>query len=167
MVKVLMGIEKLDTTSARGARVVSIGIATAQGKADLSNFEFNMKAKIATVLKQPYILDPVTGNITVAQLDPLNGIAFPKGADTATFKGAWAKIDFANGTYNTAYATPISIGSTGKVTDIALKQSTVPSGATTAININVLAIQFFQTTNGVPYSINNGAYDALAIIGVE
>lgn len=167
MVKALIPVAKLDTTSARGSRLVAIGIATPQGKAALNNFEFNTKAQLSTVLKQPYVLDPVTGNVSIAQLDPVNGIVFPKGADTATFKAAWAKIDFSTGTYNTAFATPASVTATGKPADLILKPTTVPSGSTTAINFNVLAIQFLQTTNGVLYSLNDGAYDALTIIGVE
>jgi hypothetical protein len=165
--KLNLAITKLDTTSARGKRLFSIGIQTVAGKAMLNGFEFNESAKLGSVLKQPYVLDTVTGNITIAQLNPTNGISWPKGGDTVTFKGCWAKVDFDNMVYNTSYATPVSASITAKPLDIQLKPASVPAGPNTAININAISIQFGQTVNGVVYSLNNGGFDVLTIIGVE
>jgi hypothetical protein len=49
-------------------------------------------------------------------------------------------------------------------TDLLLAAGTAPTG--TGTDVFLLMVEFFQEVNGVQYSMNNGAYNALAIVDV-
>lgn len=50
--KVLSEVKNLDSSSARGERKVELGLATVLGKQALKEFDFNIDAKLSTVLRQ-------------------------------------------------------------------------------------------------------------------
>ena len=62
MLQLMSKIKNLDTTSARGLRKVSIGIATAEGKLFLKGFDFNNYAALKSVFFAPYTLDTTSGD---------------------------------------------------------------------------------------------------------
>ena len=87
----------LDTTSARGDRQPSIGLATADGKALLNGFNFNANSVLSGVLFKAFNVDAASGVITINNLIPQKDIAFPSGATHLAITGAMANIDFTNG----------------------------------------------------------------------
>jgi len=165
LTKVMTDIKNLDATSVRGQRNVGVAIALPTAKALLKNFNFNKKAILGSILFQPYVVNPTTGEITINGLEPVNDIAFPSGATHITLKGAWTKIDFASGTYNVQLSNVVNLPINGTTTNIVLTPSTAPAGSGT--DLYLLQIEFFQEVNGVQYSLKNGAYNALGIVEVQ
>jgi hypothetical protein len=58
----------LDTTSARGDRQPSIGLATPDGKALLNGFNFNANSVLSGVLFKAFAVDAASGIITINPL---------------------------------------------------------------------------------------------------
>ncbi len=164
LTKVMTNIIKEDLTSLRGERTVGVGIATAAGKALLDGFGFNISAILGSILFKPYTLDPVTGVITINDVTPINDIAFPQGATHFSLKGAFAKVDFVSGISAIEYTNIVNLPIDGTNTNVVLTPTGVPAGAGTSIYL--LEIEFFQEVNGVQYTLKNGAYNSLQIIGV-
>jgi hypothetical protein len=69
MLKVMSGVNNLDTVSARGARNVGDGLLTASGKILLQGFDFNGRAPLASVLYCPYALNTATGGISLTNFN--------------------------------------------------------------------------------------------------
>ncbi len=157
-------IKNLDTTSVRGERSVDVGIATVEGKAILKGFNFNDKAILGAILYKPYSVDTSTGVISIANLVPANEIAAPSGSTHMSLKGAFAIVDFDLGTSNVEYTNTQNLPIDGTSTTVTLTPAAVPTG--TGTKLYLLQIEFFQEVNSVQYSLNNGAYNALAIIEV-
>lgn len=162
--QVMTQIKNLDTTSLRGDRTVDVGIATPEGQALLKGFNFNDKAILGAILYKPYAVNTTTGVISIADLVPLNDIAVPSGTTHVSVKGAFAIVDFAAGTSDVGYTNSTNLPIDGTSTSVTLTPATVPAGAGTKLYL--LQIEFFQEVNAVQYSLNNGAYNALAIIEV-
>ncbi|WP_206106588.1 hypothetical protein [Ilyomonas limi] len=157
-------VKNLDTTSVRGERSVDVGLGTAAGKALLKDFNFNINSILGAVLYKPYAVTTATGVIKITDFVPANDVAFPSGATHVSLQGAFAIIDFDLGTSEVEYTQvenlPIDMTS-GTVT---LTPAATPTG--TGIKLYFLQISFYQEVNGVQYSLNNGAYNAFAIIEV-
>jgi hypothetical protein len=162
--QIMTQIKNLDTTSMRGERTVDVGIGTAEGKALLKDFNFNDKAILGAILYKPYAVNTSTGVISIANLVPINDIAAPSGSTHVSLKGAFAIVDFAAGTSDVGYTNIENLPIDGTSTSVTLTPATVPSG--TGIKLFLLQVEFFQEVNAVQYSLNNGAYNALAIIEV-
>ncbi|MFZ5551578.1 MAG: hypothetical protein ACOZCO_00575 [Bacteroidota bacterium] len=165
LTKIMTEIKNLDATSARGQRNVGVAIALPGAKALLKNFNFNKKAILGSILFQPFLINTGTGEITINALEPINDIVFPTGATHITLKGAWAKIDFANGTYDVQLSNVVNLLIDGNATNVLLTPVAAPAGAGT--DLYLLQIEFFQEVNGVQYSLKNGAYNALSIVEVQ
>lgn len=163
--QIMTQIKNLDTTSLRGERSVDVGIATAEGKALLKNFNFNDKAILGAILYKPYAVDTTTGVISIANLVPINEIAAPTGTTHVSLKGAFAIVDFDLGTSDVGYTNVTNLPIDPTSTSVTLTPDTVPAG--TGTKLFLLQIEFFQEVNAVQYSLNNGAYNALAIIEVD
>jgi hypothetical protein len=164
LTKVMTGIKNLDGTSVRGQRNVGVAIALPSAKAMLKNFNFNKKAILGSILFQPFVVTPGTGEITINGLEPINDIAFPAGATHITLKGSWAKIDFATNGYEVQLSNVVNLPIDGAATNVVLTPVAAPAGAGT--DLYLLQIEFFQEVNGVQYSLKNGAYNALSIVEV-
>lgn len=162
--QIMTQIKNLDTTSLRGERSVDVGIATAEGKAFLKGFNFNDKAILGAILYKPYAVNTTTGVISIADLVPVNDIAVPSGTTHVSMKGAFAIVDFAAGTSDVGYTNITNLPVDGTSTSVTLTPASVPTG--TGTKLYLLQIEFFQEVNAVQYSLNNGAYNALAIIEV-
>ena len=162
--QIMTQIKNLDTTSLRGDRTVDVGIATAEGKALLKNFNFNDKAILGAILYKPYTVTTATGVIDIANLVPITDIAAPSGTTHVSLKGAFAIVDFDLGTSDVGYTNVENLPIDGTSTSVTLTPASVPSG--TGTKLYLLQIEFFQEVNAVQYPLNNGAYNALAIIEV-
>lgn len=162
--QIMTQIKNLDTTSLRGERSVDVGIATAEGKALLKGFNFNDKAILGAILYKPYAVNTTTGVISIADLVPVNDIAVPSGTTHVSMKGAFAIVDFDAGTSDVGYTNITNLPVDGTSTAVTLTPASVPAG--TGTKLYLLQIEFFQEVNAVQYSLNNGAYNALAIIEV-
>jgi hypothetical protein len=158
-------IIKLDTTSVRGTRTPTVGLAAAAaGKALLKGFNFNTNAVLGAVLYKPYAVNTTTGVITIAALVPINDIACPSGATHMSITGAYGNINFATGAVDVKLTNVVNLVINGTSGAVTLTPTAVPAG--TGIKVYLLKIEFFQMVNTVQYSLKNGAYNALAIVEV-
>ena len=164
LTQVMTQLKNLDTISVRGERSVDKGIATSEGKALLKDFNFNINAILRSILYKPYSVITATGVTTNTNLIPATDISEPSGATHVRIKGAFGVVDFDLGTSEVFYTNVVTLPVNNTSTTISLTPTAVPTAAGTKIYL--LLIEFFQEVNGTLYSLNNGAYNALAIIDV-
>ncbi len=164
LMKVMTDIKNLDTLNVRGERSVGTAIASPSAKALLDGFDFNIKAILGSILFKPYSVNTATGEISIPSLVPLNDIRFPSGSTHINLKGAWAKVDFTNGTYDVQQSSSVNLAVDGTSTNVLLTPAAVPSGLGT--DLFLLQVEFFQQVNGVQYSMKNGAYNSLNIVDI-
>lgn len=157
-------IVSLDTTSARGQRKVSLGIATPEGQAFISSFNINSNAGLGQILFKPFSVNATTKALTVVGLFPQNDIAAPQGATHVTFKTAVSMIDFETGNYTTVESPSVTRSLSAVASDLVLTPASVPTGA--GVLVTTLSVSFTQEVNAVQYSLKNGAYNALAVVDV-
>jgi len=165
LTQIMTRIKNEDTTSIRGERSVAIGITAPAGQALLIDFNFNKNAVLKSVLHKPYTLDAATGVISITGLIPVVDVTVPDGATHLTFTGAMGIIDFENNTYKVSYTNEVNLPYNNTSTDVTLTPIAVPSG--TGATFYLLHIGFFQQVNTVQYPLNNGGFNALAIINVQ
>lgn len=164
LTQVMTNIKNLDITSARGERVVGVAIATPAAKALLKGFNFNINAILGAILFKPFTVNPVTGQIDINGLVPVNDIDYPSGATHMTVKGAWAKVDFTTGVFSVEQTNAVNLPIDGTVTNVSVLPAIPPIGPGT--DIYLLSIEFYQEVNAVQYSLKNGSYNALSIVEV-
>ncbi len=164
LTKIMTDIKNYDTTSVRGERTVGVGIADPAAMELLNGFDFNISAILSSILFAPYTVDLPTGKISFAALTPINDIAFPSGATHITLSGAFAIVDFVNGTSDIQFSPEVNLPIDGTTAPQSLTPAAVPAG--TGSKFYLLEIEFFQEVNAVQYSLKNGAYNALAIVEV-
>ncbi|HVD99988.1 MAG TPA: hypothetical protein VNB90_17395 [Cytophagaceae bacterium] len=162
--KVMINELKQDTASQRGSRTPAAGLATANGKALIKGFNFNLKSVLGSVLYKPFAVNTATGVITINGLTPINDIAFPAGATHITLTGAYANINFATGVAAMSLTNSQNLALNATSGNVTLTPTAVPPG--TGIKFYLLKIEFFQMVNAVQYSLKNGSYNALAIVEV-
>jgi hypothetical protein len=162
--KMMTEIKNLDTTSVRGQRNVGTAIALPTAKAMLKNFNFNNRAVLGSILFQAYTVLADTGEITIANLQPINHIKYPSGATHVSLRGGWAKINFVDGSYDLQLSNPVNLAINAVETDVVLRPAAVPNGRGT--DLFFMQIEFFQEVNRVQYSLKNGAHNALSIVEV-
>jgi len=165
VVKLMHQIKNLDGISARGQRLVAVGLVTPAGKELLKGLNFNPNSILGTVLYKAYAVDTATGKIDIADLVPANDVAFPSGATHVKFKGAFVKIDFAAGQSELQLTNMVTLAADSAASPVSLAPPAVPALAT-GVSIFVLGLDFLQEVNGIQYSLKNGAYNALAIVEV-
>jgi len=162
LTQVMTLIKNYDVASARGERTVGDGIADPAALALLKNFDFNDKAILSGVLFAPFIVTPVTGEISIPAFVPLNDIAYPGGATHVNMKAAYANVDFVNGVSAIEYSPVTNLPIDGTNTPVSLVPAAVPAGAGTKFYL--LLLEFFQEVNGIQYPLKNGAYNVLNIV---
>lgn len=161
----LMAIIKTDTINGRGMRTI------VDGNMDLlDGFEFNKRGKLGTTLFAPYdhAIDRVTGEVSI-DLDvfqPLLRINAPSGTTHFSVAMGGAELDFANEThvFETDQTTILPYDN-APTTAINLVAALTPNS--TLPIIGILGVEFFQEVNGEMYALNNGAFNALAVVGVD
>lgn len=165
LTKLMTQIKNLDAVSARGERNVGVGVQTVEAQALLKGFNFNVKAILGSILFNGYVVDTVTGIITLDGLVPINELNTPSGATHIALRGAWAKVDFATGIAEVKETNVANLPIDAVSTNVVLTPVAAPAGAGT--NLYLLMIEFFQEVNGNQYTLKNGAYNALSIVEVQ
>ena len=110
-------------------------------------------------------MDTETGEISIAALNPQKDISLPSGASHIILKSGFASVNFATGESEMTVSAPLRIATDAADQAVALKPATVP--VLEGTNFILLSIDFIQEVNNVDYSLNNNAYNVLAIISVE
>lgn len=164
MTKLMTQIKNLDTTSARGKRTVGVAMVGAPAKALLKGFEFNKNALLSSIMYKPYAVNTTTGVVTIAGLVPINDVVFPTGATHISLTGCYANIHFATGISDVKLTNVVNLPIDSTSTAVTLTPTAVPAG--TGAKVFLLRIEFFQSINGVQYSLKNGAYNALRVVEV-
>ena len=160
-----MEVLKTDVAGKRGKRAVANGNMTL-----FSDFEFNNKGILSTTLLAPYTVGftRTTGNV---QFDlpvfmPQQSIAAPQGATHYQVQLAAAPIDF-NAKKNKALQTASAVLAWDNNPTTALNLTlSLPANATAPVFI-LLQIRFTEQLNADYYPLQNGAYNACAIIEVD
>ncbi|WP_343635823.1 hypothetical protein [Fluviicola sp.] len=165
MTKVMTDVKNLDTTSSRGGRNVAGGINHPSAKELLKGFNFNERSNLGSVLAKPFAVSTSSGEVTIADIIPLNDIASPVGATHFSLQCGWAKIDFNSGVsdFQLSALTKLPIDETQQT--ISLTPNTAPAG--TGIDVFVLCIAFYQEVNNIQYPLRNGAFNALSIVEIQ
>jgi hypothetical protein len=97
---------------------------------------------------------------------PLNMIAAPSGATHYRIVSAGAEIDFENEvTRSDLQESAILPWDNVLSADLLLTNNVTPNS--TNVLFALLGIQFYQEVNGTMYPLKNGAFNALAIVGVD
>jgi hypothetical protein len=120
-------IQLEDTTSPRGQRKVSVGIATPQGQDLVKSFNFNDKSVLGSILHKPYSVDTATGVITIADFTPLFDVEAVAGATHVKFAGAFASVNFETGESEIQYTNEEDLPIDETVTQITLTPVAVPT----------------------------------------
>lgn len=161
----MMEVIKSDLTSTRGLRNVIDGEAEL-----LSGFDCNLQAPLSANLKESIgtSIDRASGVVTAAipALVPKHALAIPGGATHYRIRSGAAWVDFENSAgelvqASTAYE-PIN------ELEVAASNLTMhlPAAGTHPLFL-VLNLEFVQESNGVKYPIQNGAFNACAIVDVS
>jgi hypothetical protein len=158
-------IQLEDTTSPRGQRKVSVGIATPQGQDLVKSFNFNDKSVLGSILHKPYSVDTATGVITIADFTPIFDVEAVAGANHVKFAGAFASVNFETGESEIQYTNEENLPIDETVTQITLTPVAVPTVVGT--HFFLLEVLYFQEVNGTQYSLNNGLFNAFSIIDLD
>jgi hypothetical protein len=164
LMQTMSKIKNLDSTSARGERSVSNGIATAEGKQYLIGFDFNSNAPLDSVLFANYTLDTATGEIAIASIIPADQLRFPEGATNVVFQCGVLNIDFATGLTDLVLSPPNNLLLNMTQSSISMIPASMPTGA--GVTVYLFIVTFFQEINGVQYSLKNEEYNVLHIVDV-
>jgi len=164
LTQIMTVIKNFDTTSARGDRNVSVGIADPAALAILKDFDFNDSAALGGVLFAPFIVTTATGEINIPAFVPINDVSYPSGATQISMKAAFANVDFATGISAIEYSPVTNLPIDGTNTPVTLTPAAVPAG--TGTKFYLILIEFFQEVNGIQYSLKNGSYNVLNIVEV-
>ena len=161
--KLMMLLRTADITSMRGDRNVYTAIGTTGGQNLIKGFDFNPKAPLGTVLLRSYTLDKTTGSVAFLDMNPMTDFVSPKGTTSISITAAWAKLDFKKKIFDIFYSDTFVMNlETQANGPFDLSIDTKPK--TPGISLFLLSVEFKQEVNGVLYSLNNGAYNACAIL---
>ncbi len=156
---------KTDTIAKRGKRTVAKGDMSL-----FSDFEFNNKAILSATLLTPYSVafTRTTGDVQfdLPVFTPQLGIAAPQGTTHYQLQLAAAAVDL-NAKKNIAFQTASGVLSWDNNPTTALSLAlSLPANSTDPVFI-LLQVQFMEQLNTDYYPLQNGAYNACAIIDVD
>lgn len=165
LVKEVMIVVKSDTTSKRGLRNIEMG-----NKGFLEGFDFNNRSPLKTTLQASFTfnIDRPSGNLIVhiPGFVPGNLLAAPQGSTHFKFIVMGGEVDFGNSVYTTDIGMtallPIDYNQTANI-DL---NATVPANSTQNLLL-LFGIQFYQRVNGLDYSMNNGVFNSIQLIGLS
>lgn len=165
LVKILMSIVKSDPLNDRGKRTVQDGNMSL-----LSEFDFNEKGKLNTVFFSGYTptFDRATGvfDVAIDAFVPNETIAAPRGTTHIQLVAGVCGLDFVGRKFEENHAlSPIIPWD--QTPQAALTLSPSITGGGTLPVIQVIGVSFFQEVNGEMYSLRNGSFNALGVVGVD
>ena len=161
----MMKVLQADTTSARGLRNVT------NGKPQLlTDFEFNSNAPLSATFLAPYgvNMNRMTGelSISIPPFIPAEAIAAPAGATHYKITTGGAEVDFENHSYVVQTAQSAVLPLDGMLTTPIGQENSVTAASTNPLFL-LLSISFYQQINSEMYLLNNGAFNAAALIKVN
>jgi hypothetical protein len=165
LLKRMFLVKNYDTSSARGERLVAIGLGTVEGRQALDGFDFNVNAPLNNVLFAPYTFDVAAGKMAIPDLMPLEQLRYPEGATHVSFQSALLGIDFETEISNLVTSSIVNLPLNLTVTTVTLDLPNVP--VTTGVTVMLMLISFFQEVNSVQYSLKNEEFAVLQIIAIE
>lgn len=158
-------IIKTDPVNDRGLRVVSQGDISI-----LDKFEFNIGGKLASLLFTPYTpsIDRVSGDVSVTIPDfvPVNNIVAPSGTTHFKLIVGGAEIDFDAETFVFDSDTTAILPWDAATVAALVLTANLTANSTLPI-FQVIGVEFYQEVNGQMYSLKNGSYNALAVVGID
>lgn len=161
----LVAVVKTDTVNERGYRTIPNGDLSLLG-----GFEFNINGKLASLLFADYasVINRVAGTVVadVAAFVALNAIAAPGGTTHFRLSVGGAELDFDTETHVFgSESTAILPWDSSNVAATTLTAN-LTANSTLPI-VQVIGLEFFQEVNGQMYPLKNGAYNALAVVGID
>ena len=165
LTKNVLTVIKADTTNDRGLRTIPDGDLSL-----LENFEFNKNGKLGGLLFASYArtIDRVAGTVVadVSEFIAVNDIVAPSGTTHFMISNGGVEVDFAAETY--VFDSEVSSILPWDSSTVAPLSLTANLTANSTLPIfQVIGIEFFQEVNGQMYSLKNGSYNALAIVGID
>lgn len=161
---VLAKVKNNDLVSARGQRKVGVGIETEEGKLVLKGFDFNVKAPMENVLKTAFVFDAATGSLDFTDFNAAEHLKGPNGATHFSMQNAVLDLNFATKVSNLSVSEVLNSKLASDVVSFTLAPPEIPPRDGTQFHL--LLIEFFQSVNGVQYSLKNGSHNVLHIIEV-
>ncbi len=165
LVKSMMQVIKTDTTNARGDRNVQDGSLTL-----IKGFECNKKAALGASFYAPYTttIDRVTGEleVMVPPYVPTDSVKVPEGATHFRIIAAAVEVNF--GTEVALLNKQISgYVPFDNVATTALTLTCTLTPNSTDRLILALGIEYYQQINAQQYPLNNGAFNAFALVDLD
>jgi len=165
LVKVMSEVKNQDSISARGARKVEVGLANPEGKQAIKSFDFNINAKMSTVLRPKPSCDTLNGEVSIVDFDPINSLALPEGTTHVSLRCAVSRIDFVTGDYLTVQSPETNLPISAATQTITLDPGGLPPG-TDGFLFFYLWIGFYQDINGVQYPLKNHVFNMMHLLEV-
>ncbi len=164
LTRVMTLVKNEDAVSARGQRIVAVGITTPQGQLALRGFNFNNRAIMSAVVLSDINLDTTTGEIVIADFTPAQRLYIPKGSTHVSLISGFLNLDFTTGDKDLRLSPITNLPIDNTTATVTLTPSAVPTG--TGAQCYFLKVAFYQEVNGIQYPLNNGAYNALQLLEV-
>ncbi len=164
LVSLLSQVKKLDSSAARGERLVSTGLALPEGRALLKGFDFNQKSVFNYVFRGNYQLDNATGTFSVDPFVPMDDLYYPEGATHVRLSNAVSRLDFSTGAFQSSFSTVSELALDDTPTSLSLVPSSVPAGD--GFLVFYILIEFLQEINGGLYPLKNHAFNVLHVVDV-
>mgnify|MGYP000618817321 CR=1 FL=1 len=162
LVRRMMEILKTDPVNLRGDRLVKEGDWSI-----ISGFELNYNAKLASTLFADYSItdDATNWTVDIPAMMPTDFLAIPEGATHFKIFIAGASMDFDSEEkqFTEASSPELPVNELSTAINLTVDKTTL----TSSHKVFVLGVEFIQLVNGQQYSIQNGAYNAAAILSVE
>lgn len=164
LTKEMLKVVKSDTTNKRGERNVSQGDLSI-----LKGFEFNVHGQLNTTIYAPYTTNIDTENgeaiVNIPAFIPQESFSAPAGTTHIRMLTAVSAVNFEEESFNlgTAESNDIAIGP--QTEDEFTLTASFPAGDTEPVFL-LFGIEFLQEVNGMMYALNNGAYNALALVEI-
>ncbi|MFI8380420.1 hypothetical protein [Leeuwenhoekiella sp. NPDC079379] len=161
----LLAIIKTDTVSDRGERNLISG-----NLGLLSGFDFNVNSPLQTTLYAPFTVsyDRASGAVgmVLEAYNPQVQIAAPGGTTHYKLSCGVSELDFAGATY-------VSHTQTTEILPYNNTPATAPNlnvqiTANSSLSVvQVLSIEFYQEVNAKMYALQNGGFNAMAVVQVS
>lgn len=165
LTKDLLRVVKSDTTNERGLRTIQDGDMSL-----IEGFDFNIGGKLATLLYASYsnTYDRAAGTLSTTLPDfvPNASIVAPSGTTHFKINSGIAEIDFASETFVFDSDSSSVLPFDGSTVSALSLDTSITAGSTYPVFM-VIGIEFYQEVNGTMYPLKNGAYNALAIAGID
>ncbi|MBG7611608.1 hypothetical protein IU405_05025 [Polaribacter sp. BAL334] len=156
-------LQKLDTTSVRGARKVSQGFATAEGKKMFCQFGYTPDCTFTKMLPFDATIEAETYRLEL-QFLPFHSMKAPKGATHISLQYGVLAIDFDRFETQLYQATPLVLPLTTDETHFDLVPEILPS--VLPHHICILGVRYYQQQEDTLYLLNARESIGLRILGV-